>query len=206
MPLTFPLPLATFWDRLKVTSVQWAPMRGKNLAERGDGEILTSARGTALWRGTATLADAYHADAAEIEALLSLLDLGGSSASFLAYDPRKPSLAAGGTGSATLGSISTDRREISLDGFTGGITPGDLFAFTYGSNPTRYALHRAVTGASNSEAFEVVPPIRMGAALGTPVTYEKPAAKFILAPEPSYGSGRPLITAGASFSLLQTLR
>ena len=205
MALTFPLSLAQFWDQLKVAEItNWKPTVVQSVAQLGDGTVLRSTRGATLWRGTAQLTPGYHEDAARIEALLSLLEYPG--ASFLAYDPRKPTLTVPAfTGSPTIGSISSSRRDMTLANFTGTITPGDLLSFTYGSSPTRYALHRAVTGATGTQTFEVTPPIRLGAAVGAAVTLTKPVAKCVLAPDPSYGSGRPLITAGASFNIVQTL-
>lgn len=203
MSLAFPLPLNAFWDRIRVASIQWRLSHPQSVSQLADGTILRASRGAPLWRATVTT-DAYiHEESAEYEAILALLDMPG--ASFLAYDPRKAGLTASGSGSATIGSISGDRREISLSGFTGTITPGDFISFTYGSSPLRYALHRAVAGATNAGSFEVVPPVSPLVSTGRPVTYEKPFAKFTLEPEPDYGQGRPIFSAGATFGMVQTL-
>ena len=204
MSLAFPLPLATFWDQLKIASVQWSLNRPRSVSETAAGERFSATRGTSLWRGVATLTPGYHRDAMAIEALLAVLDQGD--ASFLAYDPRAPSLALGGSGSATLSSISADRREISVIGFTGTFSPGDMIGIAYGSDPVRYGLHRVVTGATNGGAFEVVPPLRPAVTTGLAVTYTKPVCKCDLGPSPDYGSARALITAGASFEIFQTFR
>lgn len=114
----------------------------------------------------------------------------------------------------TLTAVSTDRREVSFSGLPSGyvLSPGDMFAFTYGSNPTRYAMHRIVAGSTASglgttsdNPAEVVPPLRDGFTLGAAVTLVRPAFKAIIS-RPQYGTRQGVITSGASFDFVQTLR
>jgi len=87
---------------------------------------------------------------------------------------------------------------------TGGPTlgAGDLLSIAFGSG--QYSLHRVVD-ISGSD-IEVSPFIPTGITGGETITFEKPVMKAILEPKLDYGAHRPVITAGSSFSFVQTLR
>jgi hypothetical protein len=220
MALAYPLTEAQFMEKLPVASARvWIdePRQNDRMA---NGTILPSSIGDPVWRGTITLTPHQITDAKayEIEALLSLLDRAGSS--FVAYDTRRayPAYDPDGTivdsYSPIITQLAANNREMSIGGLPVGytITPGDMLSFTYGANPVRRALHRAVTGAtvgageSETGLFEVQPPIKSGALTGSSVRLKKPIMKAILEPGPDYGGGRPAVVPGASFSFVQTLR
>lgn len=217
MALSFPLTQAEFFDGMKITSVSFRPQHPQQISQLGDGTILKGSLGASLWTGKITLASAVHADSVEMEAMLALLDYPG--ASFLAHDPRSngPKLDNLGTilGASTpvISTLDTNNCELAIKGLPAGyqLSKGDLIGFQYGSSPVRFALHRLVesataSGAGVTPSFEVIPRIRPGALVDTPVTLKKPPCKAVLLPNPSYGSGRSVITAGASFNFIQTLR
>lgn len=218
MALSFPLALPEFFDGLRITVAQMAPNQPRKVDRTAGGTVLTASLGDAIWRGSIQIAaENVRTNPFKVEALLSVLDRAGSS--FLMYDPRKPYPAAdpGGSilGSSTpqIDSVNANNREMSLYGLPPGyvLTAGDLIGYTHGSDPTRYALHRLVSGATAdgtgvTPEFEVTPFIQPGVTQGTNVTLIKPVLKAVLVPSPQYGGGRPQIVPGASFDFVQTLR
>ena len=202
--MSAPIPLADAWDRLKVAAVRWWPDLRKQSAELASGQIVDAALGEPLWRADVTLPPAYHADAAVDEAVLSWLQTPG--VRFLAADPRyngpraMPNVAFPGV---TLASIAADRQTITLGGFTGAISPGDMLSVAYGTH--QFSLHRAVTGATNAGSFRVTPYVRFGVNAGAAVELRRPVAAFKLM-VPDFGMSAPLISPGASFSMVQALR
>ena len=103
---------------------------------------------------------------------------------------------------------------MTLAGLPGGfvVTAGDMFAFTYGSSPLRYALHRVVVGGVASSGgvgvVEVVPPIRPGYTLGVPVVIQRPYMLAKIIPgsyTPSVG-GIGRLSSGVTFGFSQSLR
>lgn len=213
----------TFFGGLKIASVQWSLNRAQSTNQLRGGDVIKNQVGAPLWQGMATLAPAYHADLAETEAMLAKLT--APSEFFLAYDPRyngpkaDPAGAILGVGSGpssttapTIHTLNADNKRLRVTGLPAGyvLSAGDYIGWTYLSNPTRYALHRLVTGATASAAgltplFEVVPHIRPGVTVGADVELIRPAAKCIIA-SADYGAGVPLITNGAQIQIMQTLR
>lgn len=219
MALPFPLTEAQFFDKLRVATVTLSAPEPLQVDRTASGAVLPASIGDPLWQGEIRLADnIFASDVFEIEALIGLLNRAGSS--FLMYDPRKkyPTSDPDGSiilgSSPTIGSIASNKRDITLAGMPSGytITAGDLLSFTYGTSPVRYALHRAVTGAtveagqSVTGTFEVTPMLPDGAAIADPVTLSKPPLKAVLQPNPTYGAGRPAVVPGAVFGFSQTLR
>ena len=196
MSLSFPLALAEWQDLLRQEEITFGPDRPEAVQELAGGDSISARLGPTRWQGTLTLAPALHRDSAVVEARLALLvDQGGS---FLLSDPRFAGPAAGlGAGTPTVASISSDRREIALAGYTGTITAGDLLSWTYGSNPVRWTLHRAVTGAVNGGAFEVTPAVPFGAVTGATVALQRPVCRArLVAGSVSFGAGRRVRTGG----------
>lgn len=119
-----------------------------------------------------------------------------------------------GGATVTLNAVHPNRREIRLAGLPAGyaLRRSDALAFSYGTNPVRFARHRivapAVAAANGLTPFlEVVPNLRPGFAPGTAVSLLAPACKAVLLPgsaEP--GRLRQRMTVGASFKWIQTLR
>lgn len=215
--LTFPLALNAFFDTLDIADVTFEAPEPINMSRTAGGEVIKSSLGPALWQGSVSLLPGSPEDIAAIEALLSLV--GRPGASFMVYDPRKSGPRADPTGSIlgastpTLESVDADMRRLSIEGLPNGyvLSPGDMLAFTYGSNPTRYALHRIIVGATAdglgvTPLFEVTPMIRTGATAGAAVTLVKPACKAVLKDAASYGGGQFGVSSGPSFEFIQTLR
>ena len=105
-----------------------------------------------------------------------------------------------------------DNKRLSIQGLPTNyeLTPGDFLSFTYGSSPTRYALHQVVSaaqadGLGQTDLFEVTPLIRPGASTSAAVTLIKPYCKAVLT-DLSFGAGSFRVTTDLSFSFVQTLR
>ncbi|MEM9968495.1 MAG: hypothetical protein AAF755_10375 [Pseudomonadota bacterium] len=216
MALSFPLARADFFDLLPIARITLRPNDSRTFTETAGGELIPAGRAVPLWRGSIALDKERHRLFAELESKLTLLEQTG--ASFLLYDPRQPFPAAdpGGAilGQATpmISALAANNREIDLSGLPAGyeISAGDLIGWTYGAAPTRYALHRVVTGATASGSgtardIELAPFLRPGLALNTPVTLVRPLCKAVLE-EAEYGGGRSVITEGTTFKWRQTLR
>ena len=215
--ITFPVSLANFYDTLGVGSCTFEDTLPIETSQMADGTILKASLGASLWRGRLNLVPRTHADAQAIEALVSVLKRPG--ASFLARDPRRvgpkldPTGSTLGASTVQINSLNVDNRQISLKGLPAAyvISVGDMLSFTYGSSPTRYALHRVVeaataNGSGVTPQFEVTPLIRSGAAVDATVTLVKPVCKAVLLPEISYGETALTYTQGMSLEFIQTLR
>lgn len=214
MAFSFPLTAAQFMDLLRVQSARfWLP---ESLSIEGTegGEIFTADRGPRLWQAEFTLAQGHHADVDAREARLALLAQAGRS--FFAYDPRRTGPAADPDGAGLSGyspviGAATTARDLQITGLPNGyqISRGDYIGWSYGSSPTRYALHRAVTApvvSGGSATVEVVPNIRPGWAAGAAVSLVRPACKMVVLPGYGPGAGQGVISSGATFRAQQTLR
>ncbi|PWE27005.1 hypothetical protein C4N9_18545 [Pararhodobacter marinus] len=215
MALTFPLPQAAFFAGLPVAECRFHLPASLNISRTRGGAIKTARMAERLWTGQLVLPPRRYAEAARIEALISALSEPGRS--FLAHplpitapiaDPQ--GLILGGA-TPSLHSVVQGGREIRVAGLPEGyvLTPGDMLGVVYGSNPTRYGLHRLVSGATATGAgitpvVEVTPPLRPGVAAGAPVSLVRPAIKAVLIP----GQGarvRPGMVEGIVLDFVQTL-
>ncbi|MFD1342877.1 hypothetical protein [Litorisediminicola beolgyonensis] len=216
MALSWPIPLSGFFEDLPISQVSFSLGTAQTTSETGGGDVIKHQLGARLWMGEVQLGATPLSDMAAIEARLALLEQPG--ASLLIYDRRKsnprldPAGATIAAASPVIASLSVDGRELALEDLPAGyvISQGDMLGFSYGSNPLRRALHRVVTGATADGTgatglFEITPVIRPGAALGATVTLSRPVCKAVIT-EAQYGSGRSLISRGASFAWRQTLR
>lgn len=218
MTIAFPMSTAAFMSLLPIRSMTFDLPEAVEVSETGGGEILTAGLGVRLWQGEIELGQMEPNEAA---VALSLIDVArGAGASFMAHDvsrsgPRndlKGTIL--GAATPTFAAVRGNNREVQLVGLPSGylIQPYDYLAFSYGSNPTRFALHRAVasiTAAANGSTdwLEVVPNIRPGASVGAAVTLLKAACKAIIVPgsvQPGRRTSR--MTEGTSFKWRQTLR
>lgn len=218
MAWTFPLSESTFVGALPIQSMTFDLPEAVEVSETGGGEILTADLGTRLWQGEVTLGKMTPDEAADALAIIDVARRAGGS--IMAWDKSRPGpradLAGGVLGAAAvkLAAVTVAAREVKLSGLPAGylLQRYDYLAFSYGSNPVRYALHRCVRsraadGSGNLDWTEVVPNIRPGWAVNAPVTLLQAACKAIIVP----GSVQPgrrtqTMTEGVSFKWRQTLR
>ena len=212
--LTYPLPAADFWDKLRINSMRLHAPEPQQVDQTAGGTILKASMGDTLWQGTVSLADDSDFDrGTELEALMSLVSRAG--ASFLMYDTRKcyPKADPGGSiisgSSPTIDTIDSDNRRLSLTGLPGGyiISAGDMIGFQYSGT---YALHRVVVGgladgSGNMGLIEVTPFISANASAGAAVSLVKPLMKAVMRADPDYGAARPGRIMGPGFGFVQTL-
>lgn len=218
MAYAFPLTTAQFMDILPIQEMVCDIPESLEISETGSGEVLRADLGTRLWRGTIKLADMLSAEADEVMAMLDLLRR--ANGSFMLYDARRPGprLDSGGTilGAAapTIMALHANSRDIRLQNLPASypLRRHDYLAFSYGTNPTRFALHRLATQASANASgqtgwLEVSPSIRPGAVVGSAVTLIKPSCKAIILPRSLQpGRNQATLTRGVSFDFQQTLR
>lgn len=218
MALTFPLNTAQFMDLLPIREMTFDLSEAMETDETGGGEILTADLGTRLWQGEIILGDMTPDEADTVLALIDLLRRAGGS--FMVHDRARPWPRADWQGvglggfSPMIHALHASSRELRVTGLPPGyaLRPRDALAFSYGSNPTRFALHRVVAavsanGSGLTPQIEVVPNIRPGASVGAAVQLIKPACKAVIVPK-SWQPGRrkARLTTGASFRWQQTLR
>lgn len=216
MALQWPLATSEFLDLLPVAKVTFRLGRAQSQSETGGGDVIAHKRGVRLWQGQIVLDKDYHRVWAAIEARIALLEEPG--ASFLLRDIRLPGPIADpdksilGASTPVISALKTNNREFSLTGAPAlyEISSGDLIGFTYGSSPTRYGLHRVVTGAIANLAgaisdIEVIPFIRPGAQLGAAVTLGDPVLKAKIL-DAEYGASRSIVSEGGVINWTQTLR
>ena len=218
MAYSFPLTAALFADILPIRELTFDIPEALELSETGSGEVLRADLGTRLWRGTVALGDMTSAETDDVMAMLDVLRR--ANGSFMIYDARRPGPRLDptgttlGAGSPTLMAISANLRDIRLQALPASyrLRRGDYLAFSYGTNPVRFALHRiaqhSTANASGETGWiEVSPSIRPGAVVGTVVSLLKASCKAIVVPgSVNPGRSRATLTTGVSFDFLQTLR
>lgn len=218
MAYSFPLTIVQFMHILPIREIVFDLPEAMEIAETGGGEILTATLGTRLWDGEIFLDDMTRDEAADVMAMLDILRRPG--ASFMAYDISRPGPRADIYGAVLaaaipkLSSVSGTTREIKLSGLPANyaLQRSDYLAFSYGSDPVRYALHRIAAPTSASVGgvtpfFEVSPNIRPGFALNASVTLPRASCKAVVVPgSVQPGRHKATLTTGASFKFKQTLR
>lgn len=217
MAVSFPLSLTQFFDKLRVVSASLELPAAIDVSVTQGGEIFTASAGNALWRGALILARTPLSRSEEVSALLRLLARPGSS--FMArpvaraYPYSDPDGSAALT-SVVLDSVAGNNRDITLTGLPAGfvLSPGDYLSFDYGTSPLRHAFHQLISGAvadatGLTPPFEVIPPIRAGAALGAAVTLQAPSFKAVIEPGSiAEGAYRRVSLDGVQLGFRQTLR
>lgn len=157
------------------------------------GAVIAARLAPARWGAKVDLAPMVHTKARALQAKIEALD--GPMGSFFFCSPANcyPASDPGGVmlgGSAPkVAAIGADNKSISLLGLppTYKITTGDMLDFTYGSNPQRRYLGRAIGAAISSSSgvtplFEVRPHLPAGLTVGVAVNLKKPAAKVFIVP------------------------
>lgn len=213
-----PIPLADFFDKLRIRWGSQFYLPGNRISSRTrGGEIIDAKIGNSLWTGSVTAVTRTTQQLAEVQGMIERID--GAGLPFLvhalpacgpAFD-RDGAIIAGH--SPQINVIAGNRLSTSIKGLAASyvLTVGDLLSVTYGSNPVRYSMHRVTAGgtANGSGAMTGVglwPPLPDGVATNAPITLYKPVIKAVLVPDsvrwPSYGFG----VGEISFDFVQTMR
>lgn len=219
MALTYPLALATFVDTLLCERITCDLPEMVEQSRTAGGEQLVADMGERLWTGRIDLGKMKRTEVGRPETLIQVVKQGKT---FHVYDRRRPNplLDPNGTilgaASVTILALGGDPREMSLAGLPAGYTlsSGDYLSFAYTSlSVTRQALHRVVdttvvaNGSGQTPLFEVVPPIRPGAAAAAAVSLKKPYCKAVMvAGSAAPSDGRSTLYEGLGFDWVQSLR
>lgn len=219
MALSFPLSLATFADILPVQAYSCDLPEQLQMSRTAGGEQLVADMAERLWTGRVDLGWMIKSEVGRPETLIQVLKQGRS---FHMLDGRRkyplldPTGSILGASAVTILALGGDARELSLAGLPVGYTlsAGDYLSFAYTSlSITRQALHRVVdttvvaNGLGQTALFEVVPPIRPGAAASAAVTLKKPYCKAVMvAGSATPSTGRSTVYDGLGFDWVQSLR
>lgn len=212
--LTYPLSLATFFQGLRIASGDLRLTGGLQENATGGGEVITAAIGARLWEADATIAASD--DPGAVEAVLASLQTPGFT--FFADARKRPFPAADPTGSLLgastpiIATLPAGGRSMTLSGLPANyvLRAGDFISFQRGS-PVRYEMHQLVTsatanGSGVSPEFDVVPAIRPGVTVSTPVVLSRPFFRAVIVPGSVKFSPFSLgPRQGPSFTYRQTL-
>jgi hypothetical protein len=216
MAQVYPISVSAFFEGLNVMRASFDLPANQMVTRSAGGDVMRAELGARLWRVQLELSSARHRDAEQIRAKLHLLRQPNASLLIRpkpcyapAYDPTGSIIA---SSTVLLASVNANLRDITISGLPAAyaITAGDYLSFTYGTDPVRYGFHQAVSsatanGSGVTGAFEVIPPIRPGYAIGATVRLLRPWMKAVLV-EGSTGSAGRAVTDGISLTLQQTLR
>lgn len=218
MSLNSPVPLASFWNKLRISSAtefQLLTYRRKGMT--GEGDFQTAELGDPKWTAKIQLRADDPVTAKETIALINAIVL--RDLTFLAYDKWNPYPAADplgaiiGSSTVRIKSVGVDNRSIALKGLTNGykITGGDRISVPFAS--TRIALFEAVesitaSGIGETAVFEVTPTLWVGIAAETIVSIKKPVGKFKIV-DGSYSAGtvsaEEMLAKGIGFEIISVL-
>jgi len=216
MVQTLPMPLADFWSPLRVASLSLSLPSASELSRTAGGEIIVAELGARLWTARVTLVPISIENAAALQVKLRLLQRAGAS---LHVSPRIGNYPARDPNGViadsyiTIASLPLGNQTLSLAGLPSGyaLSAGDYLSFSYGT-PAIQAFHQLAGDARAdalgvTAAFEIVPQIRPGAAIGASVTLVKPAFKALLLPGSlNEGALQRTRLSGITFDLIQTLK
>ncbi|WP_291732344.1 hypothetical protein [Leisingera sp. F5] len=221
MAMVFPLPRAEFLNLLRVQEVRFQLDLQRQITGLAGGEILSAEVAPPLWRGAVSLAPMKKRTAAEVQALMAMLEAPGRS--FEAYKAQQVGPAADPQGAALTGFApqlaevhSADPARIKLNQLPPSyeLSAGDFLAFSYDNGSgARRALHQVVQGraadatGATASYLTVTPALRAGATAGAAVDLLRPHCLAVLVPgSVSYGITRGNTTSGMGFEFRQTLR
>jgi hypothetical protein len=215
-----PVPLADFFDKLPRSAMTFQPYEPRELNRTRSGRPLSASIGDPVWRGSITVAAIKMEErAAEIEALMSLIDSSGGL--FEMYDYRQghthpyhdPDGSILGSATPTIYEVNSNRL-IRLGTMPVGyvITPGDLLGYSDPNGKRR--LHRVVSGGTvnvngRTPDIQITPPIfpypANAPTTGEAVQLIKPVITVQMIPNPSYGSSSTGVTNGFAIDWVQAL-
>lgn len=217
MMLTFPLPLADFWDR--ILHSQTAPMvlTNTSIASRtDDGQVFAASRGVSLWTKKVVMGAMPNRAAAALMARVQVM--ARSTQTFFAYDLIAITPAADtdglilGAATPLVGGLPASLFELVVKGLPAGyvLTAGDFISIMTASG--RRSLVRVVDdtvaagGAGWTPPFQIEPARLAEVAVDNAVALIKPLGKFIINPgsfDPGTQDG--VNTSGASFNITQVV-
>ena len=215
MTATFPLPLASLSDLVKIATLTWSLERFVETSGLGTGETLEAELSPPLWRADCESVPMPNAAANQLMARFYLLN-GGQQSFYLSnpiakYPQSDPTGSILGASAVKVKSVSSDKSSLAFKSLPNGyvLTIGDMVAVDYGS-PARRALFIIcasgnANGSGDTAELEVRPYVRAGIAADASVYFAKPAAKVRLLPDTLKMSQVTPRHSTISFSARQTL-
>lgn len=219
MTITFPLPRASFSDRLRLQNLKLYLEPMQDTSYSGGGDVYTVDLAPSPWVGDGQVGILRPQQAAELQALFETLD-GGLNSFYMGHilyrfpfsDPFGEVLNSH-SNTIKINTLDANNKELTLKdappGFT--FTAGSFFHFDYGSNPVHRAFHRLVNtvtanGSGVTPAIEVRPHIRPGAVVNTVVEFRDPCFEANVVPG-TFGPGNAetLIVSGMTFQFRQKI-
>ncbi|HEY8948446.1 MAG TPA: hypothetical protein VIM56_06140 [Rhizomicrobium sp.] len=190
--MTTVYPMTGLLEAMQITQASFNASRGQENSGTGAGIILAKDLRPTLWQAKFTSRAVPHGLALQYQARLNALQ--GSIFSFYGFNPmaRYPQSditgAVLGAHTVKIAALGDDNKSLSFKGLPAAykLTLGDFFCFDYGA-PSARAFHQileSVTadGAGNTDAFEVYPNIRPGAAVNAVVTLKTPTCEMKVIP------------------------
>jgi hypothetical protein len=213
MVATFPLPLSSISNGLKIVSGLWMPRRFDEVSGLGSSELLTSQLAPPVWYSTVEAAPMQMDEFRRLRSKLMLLD--GAMNTFLFASPEAmyPQSDQNGTvlgaNTVQVHTVGGDGKTLRLKGLPAGydITAGDFFSIAYGGG--RVGLYLAsedatADGSGITPTFECRFHLRPGTAVNDIVSLAPPVAKVKIMPGSLTWSGSgQFVTVG--FEVQQTL-
>ena len=215
MTATFPLPLASLADLVRLATLTWSLERFVETSGLGTGETLEAELAPPLWRADCESVPMPNAAANQLMARFHLLN-GGQQSFYLTnalakYPQSDPTGSTLGAAAVKVKSVSADRSSLAFKSLPNGyaLTIGDMVAVDYGS-PSRRALfiicaNGNANGSGDTAELEVRPYVRSGIAADATAYLAKPAAKVKLLPDTLKMSPVSQRHSTISFSARQTL-
>jgi len=214
MALSFPRPLSTFWNALRLVQHEIVLETYMSRSGTRAGEWITAEIAEAKWRMDAVLVTMTINEAEIWRARFNGMLMRGSDGTFMACDARRAGPLFDRDGTAIAGHSPTvlglsGRRGIRFAGLPDSyqITAGDWFSVSYGTNPVRYALMQAAesvtaNGAGQTSFIDVTPFVKTGIAAGQAVDFVNAPGKMVLR-DFNPGQTGILHVTGMSFSAVE---
>lgn len=207
MALPETLPIASFADLIRVSSVSFRQDWQQQSSKTAGGTTRYADRGPSMWMAEITSPPMAHAEAEGLMALAN--SRAGGLKSFLLYNPKLAYPSSDPDGSiigATvpkLGTI-TDRLHVAFTGFPAAyaIPLGTYFGIVFDSSRYylgQFAEAKTANGSGVVTATEIWPPLPASIAGARDIIIKKPCAKFRLVPGSAYPS--TISTVHSTFKL-----
>lgn len=214
MTITYPLPLAAFFDAVNCWTPRFEPITYQSVSGLKGGGLIAAELAAARWSADVTLSPNYNRASVGVEAIVNALR--GSLKSFQAYDKRRaypladPDGSILGAASVTISAVGSDLQSLKLAGLPAGyvLTVGD-----YISIPSRKQLFQVLENSTANGSgvspsfFAVAPSILSGLAGGDAVRLVKPYGFFRIVPGTwSAPVSDGVSSRGGSFKALQVFQ
>lgn len=215
MTLSSPRSLAQFFDALKFSYPgPFTLVQATEVIRREDGRSISSQKGTAYWRFSATVQTNVHAVAVRYHAMINAVY--AANLEVYAYDFRRkypefdPTGSIVGSNNVQINSIGSDNSSVSLKGLPASykLAIGDYIQVTMAAGNLLVQIVEDITanGSGVTAEFQVVPNLPTGIAINNVANLKKPATKFLITPESfDVGNVDLIITDGMTLEFEEAL-